>query len=175
MEAFRILKQKNIRDIDCTFWGEGDLRESIENQIVREGLQDWIKIGGYIENKKLLKAYEERRYDAVLLPSLSLSAQEHEGIPVSLMEAMAYEIPVISTNTGGIPELLSKGAGIMIEQKVRLQLLRHCCAQRRIKNFMLPCRKRSRERVSKEFNNELNTQRLLRYFRKPSMSKRRRP
>ena len=175
VEAFRILKQKNIRDIDCTFWGEGDLRESIENQIVREGLQDWIKIGGYIENKKLLKAYEERRYDAVLLPSLSLSAQEHEGIPVSLMEAMAYEIPVISTNTGGIPELLSKGAGIMIEQKSPIAIVEALLRLKEDQGFYAAVSQKGRERVSKEFNNELNTQRLLRYFRKPSMSKRRRP
>lgn len=155
--------------------GEGDLRESIENQIVREGLQDWIKIGGYIENKKLLKAYEERRYDAVLLPSLSLSAQEHEGIPVSLMEAMAYEIPVISTNTGGIPELLSKGAGIMIEQKSPIAIVEALLRLKEDQEFYAAVSQKGRERVSKEFNNELNTQRLLRYFRKPSMSKRRRP
>jgi glycosyltransferase involved in cell wall biosynthesis len=33
------------------------------------------------------------------------------------MEAMAYKIPVISTNTGGIPELLEGRSGIMVEQK----------------------------------------------------------
>ena len=151
------------------------MKESIENQIAREGLQDWIKIGGYIENKKLLKAYEERQYDAVLLPSLSLSAQEHEGIPVSLMEAMAYEIPVISTNTGGIPELLSKGAGIMIEPKSPIAIVEALLRLKEDQEFYTTVSQKGRERVSKEFNNERNTQRLLRYIRRSSVSQRRRP
>ena len=38
----------------------------------------------------------------------------HEGIPVALMEAMSYGIPVISTPAGGVPELLSGGAGLLV-------------------------------------------------------------
>jgi len=36
-------------------------------------------------------------------------------IPVALMEALAYRIPAISTETGGIPELLGDGAGILVK------------------------------------------------------------
>jgi glycosyltransferase involved in cell wall biosynthesis len=39
---------------------------------------------------------------------------EEEGIPVALMEAMACGIPVIGTQTGGIPELLRDGAGLVV-------------------------------------------------------------
>ena len=91
------------------------------------------------------------------------------------MEAMAYEIPVISTNTGGIPEILSKGAGIMIEQKSPIAIVEALLRLKEDQEFYAAVSQKGRERVSKEFNNELNTQRLLRYFRKPSMSKRRRP
>jgi glycosyltransferase involved in cell wall biosynthesis len=38
----------------------------------------------------------------------------HEGVPVGVIEPMAHGIPVIATNTGGIPELLHGGAGIMV-------------------------------------------------------------
>ena len=41
--------------------------------------------------------------------SLDLGNGEHEGIPVSLIEAMAHGLPVISTQTGGIPELVTGG------------------------------------------------------------------
>ena len=36
---------------------------------------------------------------------------------MSLMEAMAYGVPVISTETGGIPELLREGAGLVVPPK----------------------------------------------------------
>ena len=55
--------------------------------------------------------------DCTILPSIDLGAGEHEGIPVALIEAMGYGIPVISTSTGGIPELLSDGAGILVPHK----------------------------------------------------------
>jgi glycosyltransferase involved in cell wall biosynthesis len=38
-----------------------------------------------------------------------------DGIPVVLMEAMAMEVPVISTKLSGIPELVGQGAGIIVE------------------------------------------------------------
>jgi len=65
----------------------------------------------------LLELYANNEVDCVILPSIVMDKGEHEGIPVSLMEAMAFKIPVISTNTGGIPELLDNDAGIMVEQK----------------------------------------------------------
>ena len=55
-----------------------------------------------------------RAVDMMVLPSVDLGNHLHEGIPVSLMEAMAHRIPVISTDTGGIPELLHGDAGILV-------------------------------------------------------------
>mgnify|MGYP000862979628 FL=1 len=48
------------------------------------------------------------------MPSIENKDGEKEGIPVALMEAMAAGVPVISTTTGGIPELLDNGAGILV-------------------------------------------------------------
>ena len=91
------------------------------------------------------------------------------------MEAMAYEIPVISTNTGGIPELLSEGAGIMIEPKSPIAIVEALLRLKEDQEFYTTVSQKGRVRVSKEFNNERNTQRLLRYIRKSSVSQRRRP
>jgi glycosyltransferase involved in cell wall biosynthesis len=52
----------------------------------------------------------------VVLPSL------HEGIPVSLIEAMAYGVPVVSTFAGGTPELLERGAGLLVPPEDPLAL-----------------------------------------------------
>jgi glycosyltransferase involved in cell wall biosynthesis len=39
---------------------------------------------------------------------------KHEGISVALVEAMAYGVPVVSTATGGLTELLEDGAGVLV-------------------------------------------------------------
>jgi glycosyltransferase involved in cell wall biosynthesis len=52
-------------------------------------------------------------YLGVVLPSLARGG-EHEGIPVALVEAMAHGLPVITTPTGGIPELVSNNRGLLV-------------------------------------------------------------
>lgn len=69
---------------------------------------------GQVSHKSLLAMYAERKIDVVVLPSVDLGNGLHEGIPVALIEAMGYRIATVSTLTGGIPELLDKGAGMLV-------------------------------------------------------------
>jgi glycosyltransferase involved in cell wall biosynthesis len=96
--------------------GDGDLRKRLEAQVARLNLGSTVKFLGQVPHVALLAMYEKGEVDLVVLPSLDLGGGVHEGIPVSLIEAMAYGVPVISTSTGGIPELLGNGAGIMVPQ-----------------------------------------------------------
>jgi glycosyltransferase involved in cell wall biosynthesis len=50
----------------------------------------------------------------VVLASVDLGSGVHEGIPVALIEAMSYGIPVVATATGGTPELLLPGTGLLV-------------------------------------------------------------
>jgi len=61
--------------------------------------------------------YTRNEVDAAVLPSIDLGNGVREGIPVALIEAMAHGLPVISTTTGGIPELLEDGAGVMVPER----------------------------------------------------------
>ena len=88
--------------------GEGPLRSSLAMQIDRLGLKGDVQFLGCLAHERLLDLYGGRQVDATVLPSL------HEGIPVSLIEAMGFGMPVIGTMAGGTPELLSKGAGILV-------------------------------------------------------------
>ena len=58
-----------------------------------------------------------RNLDAFVLPSISLK-NDQDGIPVVLMEAIAYGLPLISTNVSGIPEIcINNFNGYLIEEK----------------------------------------------------------
>ena len=117
IEAFLELKRRGITNVECCFYGNGELKDSFTRQIEEKEIRDMVRLGGYIKNSDLLKQYKNKQVDIVLLPSIKLSESEHEGIPVCLMEAMSYGIPVISTNTGGIPELLKDHCGMIIPDK----------------------------------------------------------
>lgn len=76
-----------------------------------------VKCLGVLKHSELLDLYRRGAISAVVLASIDLGNGEHEGIPVALMEAMSFGVPVIATSTGGIPELVSPGAGLLVRER----------------------------------------------------------
>src|SRR5215469_6571561 len=81
--------------------GDGPMRADVEDAIRRAGLQDAIRITGWVSGKQVKAEIEAAR--ALVLPSFA------ENMPVVIMEAMALGRPVISTYVAGIPELIQPG------------------------------------------------------------------
>jgi glycosyltransferase involved in cell wall biosynthesis len=97
--------------------GQGPMLESLERQVDELKIQDRLKFLGQLPHSTLLQYYENNRVDSVVIPSIDQGNGLHEGVPVTLLEAMAYKIPVIATTTGGIPELVTEGTGILVPPK----------------------------------------------------------
>ena len=104
------------RGVPFELWlaGDGPEGEALARRIVELGLSGRVRSLGIVPHAELLQLYRERRVDCVVLPSLDLGNGLHEGIPVALIEAMAHGVPVIATPTGGLLELLDRGAGILV-------------------------------------------------------------
>jgi glycosyltransferase involved in cell wall biosynthesis len=113
LHAMALVKKEQI-PFRLRLAGGGPLKSALEEMARQLSLTSDVEFLGPLPHERLLELYRDRHVDAVVLPSIQLPNNEHEGIPVSLMEAMAYGVPVISTRTGGIPELLQDGAGIMV-------------------------------------------------------------
>src|SRR5215813_5537207 len=79
--------------------GEGELRREIEQQAASLGIADHVHLLGYRADAARLNA----AFDLAVLASL------HEGLPNSVMEAMAAGVPVVSTAVGGAVELIRDG------------------------------------------------------------------
>ena len=113
LEGCRILADKGV-EFKCLIAGDGHLEQELKRMAASLGLNGYVEFTGRLPHEELFRLYGERKIQAVVLPSIVTEDRQKEGIPVALMEAMAYGIPVISTNTGGIPELIGNGEGIMI-------------------------------------------------------------
>ena len=164
IEACSILIKKNIKNFKCFFYGEGLGRKELEDLINRKSLKNYIEMPGLIPHEKLIHIYKNNKVAIVVLPSITTEEGAHEGIPVALMEAMAYSIPVISTNTGGIPELLSKDAGIIIEEKKSEKLAMVIIKLIEDKSLREKIGRQGYNRVCEEFNIQKNTRKLLELF-----------
>lgn len=161
LEAFRLLLAQGFTAFTCIFAGDGELRAEIEAQIRRYGLAETVQLAGHVPNRELLDAYRRGEVDLVLLPSLELSDSEHEGIPVSLMEAMAFGIPVLATDTGGIPELLQDGAGLLVPQQNPSSLAEAIRRMATDKDLYRKTAEKGLARVQADFDYDRNIHSLL--------------
>lgn len=77
--------------------GEGDERRTLEALIKKHGLGDTVFLAGFIENAATyLKAF-----DIFVLPSLK------EGLPYVLLEAGMAGLPIVATDVGGVPDIIT--------------------------------------------------------------------
>lgn len=113
IKAVAILRDRGV-DVELRLAGKGELEEELRERSKALKLLDRVIFLGMLPHKELMELYRRGAVDAVVLPSVDLGRGEHEGLPVSLIEAMGHRVPVVSTTTGGIPELLGGGAGVMV-------------------------------------------------------------
>lgn len=104
IRACSLLKAKGMQ-FTYTIVGFGELQKYLDELIISLGLQDNVKIIGFRPQSEIHSLLKSS--DIFVLPSITASNGDMEGIPVSLMEAMASGLPLISTFHSGIPELIS--------------------------------------------------------------------
>lgn len=114
VEACRILKAQGV-GFECLLVGEGEGRPLLEDMIARYDLAGQVMLLGAKPRPEVSEIVQN--CDIFVLPSVILKSGKMEGIPVSLMEAMAAGKPVISTEISGIPELIEhQRTGLLIPE-----------------------------------------------------------
>lgn len=102
---------KTDRKLIWNHFGEGKLQSELNDLAQRKlGTLKNIKFQfmGQVPNSKLLEFYSNNKVD------LFINTSSSEGIPVSIMEAQSFGIPVIATDVGGVRELVTEGTGTLL-------------------------------------------------------------
>lgn len=98
LNAFADLRSRRP-DTQLVVVGMGPLREHLEEQVRRQGTSDQVHfLGSRDDVPELLPAF-----DVFALSS------SFEGLPIALLEAMAAQVPCVTTAVGGIPEVIRDG------------------------------------------------------------------
>ncbi|MCH7724294.1 MAG: glycosyltransferase, partial [Bacteroidetes bacterium] len=90
------LKKENV-DIHLFIFGNGDLMNEIRLQIERLNVQKLITFLGIVKNPKIYF----KLFDTLILTS------DREGLPLVIWEAMSQGLPIISTDVGGVKEIIN--------------------------------------------------------------------
>lgn len=117
LQAFKKLLESKPRFVcKLAFAGEGETFEGIKVLARQLGLEKNVEFTGWLTTGEV-KALMDNAH-AFLHHSVTAGNGDQEGIPVVIMEAMAMELPVISTWHSGIPELVEDGLnGYLIEER----------------------------------------------------------
>ena len=106
IEACSILQQRNLSFV-CQIAGSGELASQLAEQIRSLHLDLVVELLGPKTEEEIAVLLHQA--DCYVQPSIITAAGKMEGIPVSLMEAMICEVPVVATSISGIPELVLDG------------------------------------------------------------------
>ncbi|MEX0604305.1 MAG: glycosyltransferase family 4 protein [Marinobacter sp.] len=86
--------------------GDGPLLETMKQYAETKGVANFIDFRGFVQNMEP----EWASMDALIMPS------DHEGLPMTLLEALLRNVPVVAHHAGGIPEVLNYGnCGLLVE------------------------------------------------------------
>ena len=108
LESLKIVEQKGI-DFQCTLIGEGMDFDLMKAKAEELQLINKVSFTGLLEGQKL--ADELSSGDFLVMSS------NYENMPVVILEALASGLPVVSTNVGGIKEMIDETKGILVEPR----------------------------------------------------------
>ncbi len=96
--------------------GDGPMRGEVEKMIAEMELGGAVELRGFLDQAALARLYAESHI--FLHPSELTDDMNQEGVPNSMLEAMATGLPVAATLHGGIPEAVTDGAtGFLVEER----------------------------------------------------------
>jgi glycosyltransferase involved in cell wall biosynthesis len=111
-------------------------------------IEDRVLFAGWVSGEEKVRLL--RRAQIYVLPSY------YEGLPVSLLEAMSWQVPVISTRVGGIPELVREGVdGLLIDAGDRDALSSAIIKLAQNANLRLQMGMAAREQVERNFSKQV--------------------
>ena len=148
---------------DCTIVGGGAERESLQNLISELHLDDNVNLVGALHHEDVRR--ELKAADIFVLPCVVSDDGWRDGIPVALMEAMFCQLPVVSTNILGLPELIETNvSGLLVPEKDPDSLAD--AIQRLAENpeMRREYGRGGRQKVIAEFNNEKSVAQLRKLF-----------
>ena len=153
--VYKLLKEKEF-SFNISIFGIGPLKESLNKQIKELNLEEYVKLEGFCGDiYPVLKSM-----DLFILTSIN------EGLPMSLLEAMAIGTPVLSTAVGGIKEVIEDGeTGLLVPSKAIDEFEEALIRLYQNKDLRNSLASQAKEHVNKQYNIESNNKKLFKLYR----------
>lgn len=112
----RVLSKVSI-NVEWTHIGDGPLRGMLDEVLSNKPANLSVRMLGRISNEAVKQFYRENPVD------LFINLSTHEGVPVSVMEALSAGIPIFATDCGGVSELVDSTVGKLVDVNLDVDIL----------------------------------------------------
>ncbi len=112
----KVIDNYDEYELEYNIVGDGEDRNKCQDLISQLGLKGNVNLLGPKSQEQIIDIIHDSH--VFILPSITSDDGDMEGTPVSIMEAMASEMPVISTFHSGIPEVIQNDiSGFLVPEK----------------------------------------------------------
>jgi len=140
-----------------THIGDGELFEVLNNYANKKLSKLNIKYNllGFLSNSEVNNFYQDNKIDVFINVSKS------EGVPVSIMEAMSYHIPIIAPNVGGISDMvIDRYNGLLLENSLSINgIVKSLENISFLKKYII--RENSYKQYKKKYNSKVNYNKFI--------------
>lgn len=145
----RVLDEKTIFVIA----GTGDEEDTIKKLCKELEIEQFVKFNGWTDGMQKKKLLQESQL--LVLPSYN------EGLPMAVLEAMSYGIPIVATKVGDVPEAVEDGANGFLYHAGNINELKNCLKVmlQLTENEWQMYSAKSRDKAQRQFND-------AKYYRK---------
>ncbi|MBV9488099.1 MAG: glycosyltransferase [Verrucomicrobia bacterium] len=163
LRAFSVLT-RHFPKAQFTVAGSGPMQLELERLAGELGIGERVRFTGFLNQADLRRLYEEAHI--FVHPSELLPDANQEGVPNSMLEAMASGMPVVATRHGGIPEAVDhEEQGLLVSEKdpaVLAEAMRRLCSDVALWSRL---RRAAARRVAAEFSQAQQIARLEACYR----------
>ncbi len=134
---------REFNDTKLFLLGDGPEREKIEKKVLELGLNSSVEFIGSTQN------VENYLYDAHVF----VLSSDSEALPITIIEAMTVGLPIISTNVGGIKDIVNETNGFLVTPRNSVEL--YTAMKRIINKKNMIIMSENSKKMSKKFDSEI--------------------
>ena len=144
-------KKNPTMNVTWTHIGFGPLYNDFIEKLKSIDLPNfYFELPGELSNKEVLKRLKLNNFD------IFVNASESEGVPVSIMEAMAFGVPTIAPDVGGIADLVCNDSGYLMPAECTPEDITKGIEWIISEDHIFDFRIKARQKVYENFNAEKN-------------------
>ena len=144
--------KRHCPDVKLVMAGDGEM-ESVKDAFREKGLLEAVSFPGWVRGREKERLLEES--GIFLFPSY------HEGMPMAILEAMAYGMGIVTTSVGGIPQLIQDGESGFLTTPGDTEAMAEAVERFLTNNdCLMTCGRAAREKAESEYSLEKHLAKL---------------